>query len=306
MIGDRLDRIARRVLSDETYAAVAAPAIADLQFEAHKGWAAQFRSYVAVWSALALGAAEDVAGDTLVASRALRTRKAIVSGAVTALIFFAVFAISTLWNFGELAGPKAILFVLLLPSLLPLTFGPALMMAVRDAAGQWWAVRGYAIAGLIVTGGAFLFVDQAVTRTNYSFRRIEGHARGIADVRKGSREMSVVELLRGDSEDAFAYYSRRYQLVREAHTRMSFAASCLAYALFGVRLATKRLRIAIFALLGICIGHAALISLASYQPRGSLVLASLLPWIPSVILVLVAFVALRRHRSKPANLEPTN
>jgi hypothetical protein len=88
---------------------------------------------------------------------------------------------------------------------------------------------------------------------------------------------------------------------------MSFAASCLAYALFGVRLARRRLRVAVFALLGICVGHAALISLALYQPRGSLVLASVLPWVPSAILVLIAFVALRLPRtSEPTNLEPTN
>ena len=63
MAGDRLATFAARVLREETFALMAAPAIADFQFEvaATRRWR-WLRGYVAVWCALTAALWNDAAG----------------------------------------------------------------------------------------------------------------------------------------------------------------------------------------------------------------------------------------------------
>jgi hypothetical protein len=69
MVGESLNRLARRIVREETHSAIVEPAIADLQFESpRRGWT-RTRAYIGVWRALAAAAASEISADCWIALR---------------------------------------------------------------------------------------------------------------------------------------------------------------------------------------------------------------------------------------------
>lgn len=110
MIGDRIARVARRIVRATTYEEMVAPAVADLQHEVARGRIARIRNYAGVARALAGAAMDDLLRDCRETfTRAPVRRAAWAAAAAVALqnvVFLAIF------RFNPLESPAA--FVLLL------------------------------------------------------------------------------------------------------------------------------------------------------------------------------------------------
>jgi hypothetical protein len=130
------------------------------------------------------------------------------------------------------------------------------------------------------------------------FQDVEARVRGVAtaDIRRGSNEMTVSELLRAGDDIAASTGIRigyRNGTMRAPHTRMAVAFSCIAYMLFGVARAGVRPRVAVPVVLAICITHfmliASMLSISKQVAR----LPAAAAWLPTVVLTAAAIAAAR-------------
>ena len=294
MIGDRLDHLARRILREDSYRLIVGPAVADLQFEAAGGIYPRVRGYAGVWLAFAGAFLAEAISDTRRASLAMTApgvmRPALVTGAVTVCVL----TFRTALDFAPFTGPKGLPVLLLVPSTIPIAVLPALTMAARGGWQRAPLTRGILIAAMGVALVTFVAMDQGVTRSNQAYREIVASATGIQQVRRGAREMSVLDLLRTDPETAAANgIGHPNEFKREAHFRLAFAASCVAYALFGIAFAPVRLWIAAVIVSAICIGHFMLFWPVLVLSRGVPTLVAVSGWLPTIVLTTVAVATLR-------------
>lgn len=241
MIGDRIARVARRLVCETTYDAMVAPAIADLQHEARCGWRGALRGYAGAWRAIAGATLDETARDTVSAFAGLISRKALKPAWWTLLLVTAAWMgpiASMIWDYPTSRWPLA---SLLLPSILPLAVLPALAMAAHVVASRTSRVRGFVVAGACAGLVLLTFIDQGVTRVNQAFRNVAAASIGVEHPGAGARELTLAELNRwpdltfrisGDVDEV--------EVVREGHRRVAFAASCIAYALFGIALCRMR------------------------------------------------------------------
>ena len=163
MIGDRLHRIARRVLRAETCRTIVEPAVADLQYEAGHGRWAAVRGYAAVWRTIVAAAAGELAADCHAVLAATSLRPSLGPLLLALGVGGVVFA-PRLWNiYGHSNRPwhhDAVLFLLMAPGLFA-ALAPALtppVTATLARTGTPGSVRAAlllsVLTGTIVVGSA--------------------------------------------------------------------------------------------------------------------------------------------------------
>jgi hypothetical protein len=281
------------VLREDTCTRIVVPAIADLQHEASRGSCWRVRGYVAVWRALAAALVDDSAADTSAAMSAMTAATAMRPALGTAAIVSALFMLPYVWNLDALHGPAWVVLPLLAVSVVPLATLPALTVAARQAARRTQSTRGFVCAAVMVGAFLLLYVDQGVTRTNQLFREVEGQAQGIGNPRPGSREMSLAELRHFDRAVPHAGHQNEFD--REGPQRIGFAASAVAYALFGLVLArVTRAWVVAAALIGLTVAHYGLTVAAFQISTVAPGLIRAVTWAPTVVLIATAAFAARR------------
>jgi hypothetical protein len=226
MSGAHIERLAHRIVRDETYDLIVAPAIADLHFEAPLGRFARLRAVVAVWLAIAGGLREEVRQDF--AQTCTPPVLARASGAGLFTIALQAMLFMWMWSFNPYEHPTA--FVLLLPALvsgaLPAAMLPAAAILARTnarGAGRVVAIAGTALAALLLVAA-----DRGITETNQKFREEMFVANGLPGApARGAQERTLAELLVRDDRDSRV----------AMHHRLSFVGLTVAWTLLGLAVA---------------------------------------------------------------------
>jgi hypothetical protein len=283
MIGDRLHRIARRVLSTETCRTILEAAIADLQHEAARGQTWRVRGYIGVCRAFAAALSIDVVTETSRAISAMATAAAVRPAFATLAVVFLILSAPFVARAHEFHASLWVVLPLLLVSGIPLAILPALSVAARSAARSIDSTRGFAFAGLVAAALLLASIDQGITRTNWMFRQIEGGSCGIEQPVRGPRELSLTELWRDDA--AARWPGGEKAFLREGARRIGLAASAIAYVLFGFALARLRMRTTAIVLLGIIAAHSGLMLFAGNVSAGHglIVVATLSPHLAMIV-----------------------
>jgi hypothetical protein len=122
MVGDRLQQLARRIVREETYSTIVAPAIADLQFEAPFGWPSRVRAYAGAWRALLAATVQEITHDCVATSRAVRMRSDLRAVATTLVCLTGLMSAPMIWVGAQSSDApwhhEALLFMFLLPTAL--------------------------------------------------------------------------------------------------------------------------------------------------------------------------------------------
>jgi hypothetical protein len=282
VIGERIDRLARRFVREDNYRMIVAPAIADLQYEAPRGRINRARAYIDVWRAAGAALLDDTVSDI---TRTFTRRSATSAATVAGGSLIAILALHVLilpWNWGFALQDEFELFALLVPSLV-VSAWPAVMLpgaaviARKHRAGTARAVLvGACGSGLVL----IIAIDGGVTRTNQRFREIavarQGH-RG--PLQPGPRERTTWDLAQRDD--------RASQV--EVHARLALCASTIGWALVGLALA--RASTAALVALGV-LAYGLMASVLSASPLG-VTGPAWIPWIPTVTLFIAGAIASR-------------
>lgn len=174
MIGDRLARFALCLVREETYTAIVAPAIADLQYEAPLGWPSRVRAYAGAWRALLAATAQEVMCDSIAASRAIPVWPVAGSAASTVACLTLLLAMPVLWFDAQSPVPwhhQTVLFLFLLPTILTFTL-PAGALPLAAAYART-SVAGGRRAGFLVGSIAVVMLligNQAVKEQTAALR----------------------------------------------------------------------------------------------------------------------------------------
>lgn len=275
MIGDRIARLARRLVRAATYQAMVAPAIADLQHETRRGRVAHLRGYAGVARALVGAGIDDLCVDWRQTFTGPPVRRAArVAAAVIVLqnvLFFAM------WRFDPRESPAA--FILLLPATILSAWPAAMLPAAAIVSRRRGRAAKRAVLSASIASGVILLAvaDQGVTRTNQQFRETIFAARGgTGPLGRGTQERTVRELWNDDGREA------RTSL----HLRLTVPVSTAAWALLGLSVARAS---------GVVIGATAAAGYAFFLLSPFLAPADFAatlpvwsPWIPVALLLALA------------------
>jgi hypothetical protein len=286
MIGDCLSRVAQRLVREETYATIVAPAIADLQFEAVHGSRSQVVAYTGVWRAIAGAVIDEVCTDARYSFSPARIGQIALLASATIAAILAIHMWVFEWNWGFKPLENLELTGWLLPSLLvsagPVVLFPAGAILARQRR------RGDARALVLIASVASMFLllafDYAVTETNQRWRELayarEGHEGPPA---RGANERSTWELS--------GHRDRRSRI--EVHFRLAFCASTIGWALIGLGL--RRAGKNAIVVLGVVAYGLALVPNPVVRSgiRGWPQLPEWMPWVPTVLLVALGTLAAR-------------
>ena len=304
MIGSGLQRAARWLVRPQTYLLTVEPAIADLQFEARRSTVACVRAYVGVWRALAAAVAQDVTTETGQGLAALARPVPLRHGAY-AFVSASLLLLFPIGSGPPDFGPSWWALLLFFPSTVPIAMLPALTLAVRAAAQQTRAMRGFLTIAALAAMLLFVGIDQGVTRTNQVFREASARAAGIQQVPRGARAMTVSELLAFSSAPQtiadrpvglLRAHAMRRHFVREAHARIALSAVAFAYVLLGVALASVRLRRAWIVLIAFFAAHSQVLMLPRFvDPHGPVGAMVLAVWLAPATMTAIAALVLRRQ-----------
>jgi hypothetical protein len=196
MIGDRIDRFARRIVRNETYRLVVAPAIADLQHEARLGSWSRVRAYAATWLTIGVAFAAEIAADVETTTRAGGVPSALGAMLLTIVCLSALQMIPIAFTLGTtLAWHQA---AVLLALWLPAFIGPSLPAAIVPvsamlAAGSPASRR----AALIVATTVGVLMVALVGRLNPAAQALADEllrARAIASRDASLRNRPLLEL----------------------------------------------------------------------------------------------------------------
>jgi hypothetical protein len=275
MVGDRFHKLARRLVREDSYHFIVAPAIADLQFEAHLGQRARLRAYRAAWLAVLGALADELIRDVVsTCTRCAIGRAAAASGLAIALQA-ALFM--WMWSFNPVEHPLA--FLLLLPALVSGAWPAALLPSAAILARS--RVRGASRVVLIGSAALALFVlgaaDQGVTETNQMFREQMFTASGSAGPpARGPQEQTLAQLWdRGDRDARVA-----------VHLRLSILGLTTAWATLGLALARARWFVAVA--IGLLAYASQFFSPFLASPEDAARLPVWSPWIPVAVLLFTA------------------
>jgi hypothetical protein len=294
MIGDRLARIAQRLVREDTYASIVAPAIADLQFEARGGVMARVRGSVAACRTIACAFADELLRD----SETVLVGPAIVEAggamaAIVAVLLGAHVSVFT-WNWGFRPQDHPALFALLLPALLT-SFWPVLMLPAGAAISRrlrHGKIRLAILAGCVSALVMLAAIDLGVTETNQRFREISFAASGgTSAIARGTREHTSWHLSKqGDRRS-----------LTEMHFRLSNCASTLGWMLVGIGLHRARRRFLVatgVVAYGLMLVPMPLVTAGIRQYE----FPSWFPWFPTSIVLAVGAWTASRTVTRPRSL----
>ena len=280
MIGDRIQKLARSIVREDTYSLIVVPAIADLQFEEQFGLRARLRAYRAVWFAVLGALLEEVRQDFAVTcTRSAVARAATMSGLAIALQG-ALFL--WMWSFNPIERPVA--FILLLPALVSGGWPAAMlpMAAILARRGVRGTGRVVLIASAVMAMFILVAADQGVTETNQMFRERIFAAAGARSPARGAQERTLAELWPRDDREARV----------SMHLRLSFIGLTPAWALLGLALARRRW----FVVVGVGLVAYAYQFFSPFlaAPEDAARLPVWSPWIPVGLILATAAIAARR------------
>ena len=231
MIGDRLDRIASRLVREETRTTVVAPAIADLQHEAPRGRVWRERGYIGVWRAIGGGLADELLIDCRRTFACGDVQEAVIHAGVGLWVLTEVQGMVIIQSLRiDSPGPwSATLYSLLLPALVaagipPVTTTAAAILAKRGSP------RVIVAASVLVATVLLAATDQVVTRTNREFYEVAAIAEGEPRVNPSAGGRSLIELYRQDT----------WQARMDFHSKVALCASTIPFAVLGIVLARMR------------------------------------------------------------------
>ena len=313
MDGDFIAALARRLLREETFTLVAAPAIADLQRGASASRAAL---WIGVFRALIGGLVIDLAQDVRAASR-LCIDLGNVRVFLAAVVSLSVLQFALLsagfpfrspaggvpvvhWAFGgsreiEFSGADLLTFAMFLaPVVIAVSAPPALVLVGRRLAERAKAGRTLVAASLIFSAGLFVVTDTVVRPAT------DAYIEAAAAVRQRGRDVPRQAQLAQpplDPAERQALDERRAlaaeRWVRLARWRsLAFAASPGAFLMIG--LALVRTRMGMVFVYAVMLGFVYAIVGAPLTP----ILA--LPWIPSADFSALAVAAMRLRAREAA------
>jgi hypothetical protein len=298
MIGDRLARLAQRLVREDTYATIVAPAIADLQFEASAGVMARVRGSLAACRTIACAVADEILRDV----ETIVTGPAIVEAcgamaAIVAVLLGAHVSVFT-WNWGFRPQDHPALFALLLPALLT-SFWPVLMLPAGATISRRLRrgnVRLAILAGCVSALVMLAAIDLGVTQTNQRFREISFAASGGPNaIARGTREHTSWHLSKLKDRQSLA----------EMHFRLSNCASSLGWMLIGIGLHRARRRFLVatgVAAYGLMLPPTAVVTSGIRQYD----FPSWAAWFPTSIVLAVGAWTAYRAATRPRSVDPTN
>jgi len=290
MIGDQLARIARRVVRDDSYGLMVAPAVADLQFESRAGWFSTLRGYLGVWRALCGAIAIELAAD---ARRTLSNDGARLATTQTTVMVGTLFGLqATLFaaNFWHEWRLNPVLMLLIAPSILGSVLPVGAFTSAAVLSDKPYAHRTVILASIVAAVLIFLFIDQGVTRFNQQFREADAAAGGPGTIAPGSRELPLADLYaRGTRQDRI-----------DLHSRLAICASTIGWAWLGLSLTRIRRRwlvaVGVVAYAGYIAAYSAVPIMAITLFRGRLPIWS--AWGAVAVLFIAAYLAQRLARRR--------
>jgi hypothetical protein len=290
--GARLERLARRVLREDTYRLIVAPAIADLQFEAPLGSHSWMRACVGVWLAIVGALGEEVRHDF----RNTCTRPVIARAAIAGMFAIALQGalFMWMWSFNPLERPVP--FLLLLPALVSGAW-PAAMLptaAILARTRMPGARRVVLIASTAVAAVILVAADQGVTETNQMFREEIFAAAGARSPERGAQERTLAELWPRNDREARV----------SINLRLSILGLTPAWAMLGLALARSRWFVVVA--VGLLAYSYHLFSPVLASPEDAARLPTWSPWIPVGLTFVTAGIlrAVYARRAGKAGPEP--
>lgn len=288
MIGDRLNGIACRLVREETWTKVVAPAIADLQHEAPRGRGWRVRGYIGVWRAVAGGVADEFAADWRRTFTGPDVQQALMHSGIALWVLTEVQGVLIVRSLGiESPGRWTVtLYTLLLPALItssiPAATAPAAAILARRGSRRVIVAASALVAIMLLAA-----TDQIVARTNQEFREVAAAV---------ERQPVPVP---GELRQADTWQARM-----DFHSRVALCASTVAFAALGIAIA--RLRPWLLTGLGVVLWAAYMavffavpVTAFSFGVRPPV----WSPWIPVVVLFAAAWLARRSRKERKEQRE---
>ena len=319
--GTVLARLSQRLVRRETYEAIVAPAIADLQFEANGGPWPRMRAYAGAWRALVAAVGGEVLDDCRGTLRAARAGSVIGPALLTVGILTALGSAPIL--VGAVKSPRpwhheAVVLLLLVPGMLTFALpAAALPLATRLArAGQPGARRAAFLLASFAMCVVILANQQLVEHTDrlrrelilasgWSLRDATVRDRPLWELRNAMRDrLDEIAARERVSKQRWPPELARRSARNEWHKRSAAVLAMLTYAVLGA--AWWRLR-SVWSLVGTAFALFIAQGVLRFVFQGVLYVQNVFGfwaavWTPVVLLFLTsALIALRaKGRLKPA------